>query len=214
MKSSALLLAFFLLGAVSSVHAQVGKDVGALIELLKSESVADRTRASKEVFGAGIRDEAVYAQISLLVEAGMEGIDKKSPRVDELAWHVKALASSGDISYMPLIDQAVNSGVGSLARHAKDAKKILIESVSAGRPYLLYTNVPVLTERQADGCRYITQKMCETSRSAERCIAHHQVNAIDSGGNAIVLVHSTSRSVGFGPFGGDTTMLANYYSCQ
>lgn len=208
-----LIVIAFVLSVIATARAQVEKDIDAIIERLNSNSIEVRTQASQEAFGAGIKSDALYQKIESVAEAGLKGMDKNSPRSNEIAWHIKALAGSGDIKYLPLIERASQSGVRSLARHAKDAKEILAESSARGAPYLLYTKVPILTEKQAERCNYVAQRTCKTSRSAEKCIAQHQSNAVAVGANAVVLLHSSSHSVGFGPFGGDTTMIANYYGC-
>ncbi|MEO7917495.1 MAG: hypothetical protein ABIR16_07605 [Dokdonella sp.] len=174
----------------------------------------ERTLAAKEITGAGMKSEEMYDQLATNLEDGLSGLDKMSPRVQELAWTVKALASSGSLKYMELVERTAVSGVSSLERHALAAKEILAESSAKGRPYLETAKVPILTESQAANCEMIRQGNCRTSRSADKCITKHKTQAVQLGGNAIVIMHSDSRTIGFGPFGGDSSMIANYYWCE
>ena len=207
------LLSLMLLMMITA-RAQFGQNPEFLLEQLRSQSIAERTAACRQIFGAGMKSPDIYAQLALNLEAGLVNLDKKSPRVEELAWHVKALASSGDLKYLPLVKSAAESEVRAIARHARDSREILENSAAQGRPYLEPAKVPVLTEKQVENCQYIAQKPCTTSRAAAKCITYHQMKAVGSGANAIMILQSSSRSVGFGPFGGDSNMLANYYRCN
>ncbi|KGM55994.1 hypothetical protein N800_10230 [Lysobacter daejeonensis GH1-9] len=210
-----LAVAFLVAVAASgTLYAQAMPSVDNLIARLQSQSVAERTRASQDIFGAGINSKALYAEVAKRIGEVLPTVTKDSPKVDELAWHAKAIGTSGDMAYMPLLEQLSRSDIRGIARHAKGAQETLREAAEAGTAYLDYTKVMVLTEKQAEGCRYVAQRSCETSRSADKCVDSHKDNAVEAGANAIMLLMTSSQSGAlFSVFGSDTTMLANYYAC-
>ena len=185
------------------------------IQQLQSDSIERRSLASQDIFGAGLDDKALYQQVAATLEAGLVGLTKDSERVDELAWHAKALGSSGDMAYMPLLERAGRSGIRHLVKHAGDAKEILIEAAAAGHPYMEWEKVTMLTEKQAEGCLLIKQQTCDTSRSADVCVEDHKTKAIEVGANAIMLLMTNSQSGALVSWlGSNTTMVANYYDCK
>lgn len=207
-------LVLLALASVGTAHAQAMPSVDNLIARVQSQSVAERTRASQDIYGAGINSKALYSAVAKQIEAVLPTVTKDSPKVDEVAWHAKALGTSGDVTYLPLLEKLSRSEIRGIARHAKGAIETLREAADAGTAYLDYTKVVVLTEKQAEGCRYIAQRSCETSRSADKCVDSHKDNAVEAGANAIMLLMTSSQSGAlFSVFGSDTTMLANYYSC-
>jgi hypothetical protein len=101
--------------------------------------MAARMEASRQIFGSGINDKGLNDLLASIIGSALPSLDKDSPRVEELAWHVKALSASGDETYMPVILLAAQSPVKKLARHAKDAKAILEKTV-CGRSPLSHPN--------------------------------------------------------------------------
>lgn len=217
MTSNLRCLAVALLVAITasgSLHAQAMPSVDNLIARLQSNSIAERKRASQDIFGAGINSKSLYAEVAKRIEAVLPTVTKDSPKVDEVAWHAKALGTSGDMGYMPMLEELSRSDIRGIARHAKAAQETLREAAEAGTAYLDYTKVVVVTEKQAEGCRYVAQRSCETTRSADKCVDSHKNNAVEAGANAIMLLMTSSQSGAlFSVFGSDTTILANYYSC-
>lgn len=202
------------LAVAPSALAQFGDRSSMLIERLSAPSMEGRTLAAMDVYGAGIDSPELYAKLAELIEEILVVLPDSGERATELAWHTKALGTSGDLQFLPLIERVESARRGRLAHHARDAKKVLVQAAENGRPYLDYTKVPLITEAQATQCQLVKQENCQTSRSAEKCVAHHQNNAVLHGGNAIMILHATSRTIGLGPFGGDSSMVANYYRCQ
>lgn len=213
----AILMVLFWLGGAGVAFAQVSaSDTARLSRMLRSTESESRREASSQIFGSGISDAGLNAQLAALIVESLPELDKKSAQIDEIAWHAKALGASGDKAYLPLLDQLSGSNIRKLARNAQEAKTILQDAAANGRPYLHYSKVRVITERQAEACEYIKQQTCETSRAAEKCMDSHKDNAVQAGANAIMLLLTSSQSSGLAalPFGGSTTMLANYYRCE
>jgi len=175
-----------------------------------------RREASSQIFGSGLDNARLNEQLAGIIGDAIGGLDKNSPRIDEIAWHVKALAASGDAKYLPLLSDLSNSNIRKLARHATDAKEVMEAAIASGRPYLHYSKVRVITEKQSEACEFVVQQTCETSRAADKCVDSHKDNAASAGANAIMLLLTSSQSSGLAalPFGGSTTMLANYYKCS
>lgn len=213
----AIFVVLLWVGTMGTAFAQSSaSDAARLSRMLQSTSSEVRREASSQIFGSGISDAGINARLAELITEALPGLDKGSPRIDEIAWHAKALGASGDEAYLPLLEQLGGSSIRKLARNAQDAKKMLQEAVVQGRPYLHYSKVRVITEKQAEACEYIAQQSCETSRAADKCVDSHKDNAVQAGANAIMLLLTSSQSSGFAalPFGGSTMMLANYYRCN
>ena len=210
----------------TGAHAQFAAKDRALhlAEQLQSTSVASRMQASQQIFGSGINDKGLNELLASIIESALPSLDKDSPRVEELAWHVKALGASGDQTYMRVILLAAQSSVKGLARHAKEAKAVLERQSAEGRPFLLPTKVAVITETQAQNCTYVDQQMCKTGRGAEKCIEWHQNGAASRGANAVMLLNSDTKAgpatvipIGTSAYvaqSSKTTMMASYYLCQ
>lgn len=197
-----------------TLRAQDTRGSDTLVTRLKSPSSEARTRAAEDIYGAGIESAAVYEQLAANLRTGMEGLTKSSPQLEEMAWSVKALGSSGDLQYMPLIDAAIASDIGYLARHARGAKETLQEAAATGKPYLTYTKVRLITERQAESCQYVSESSCQTARAPEKCIESHKAKAVEAGANSVMVLFSSSQSGGLTLWGASTTMPASYYLCR
>lgn len=206
-------LACFALMAPTT-FAQPSVSTEALMSRLASGSIEQRTAAAQDIFGSGLDDKAIYDRLATNIQTGLVGLTKASPQLEEMAWSAKALSSSGDMSYLPIIETLANSDISYLARHAKAAKKMLEETAARGKPFLAYSKVRVISDRQAEACQYVSQNTCTTSRSPEKCIESHQANAVDAGANSIVMLLSSSQSGGLSPWGASTTMMASYYLCK
>ncbi|HEU4773939.1 MAG TPA: hypothetical protein VFS82_05390 [Lysobacter sp.] len=181
------------------------------VKMLQSESPDEREQASKDIYGAGLDDKVLYDMIAASLADGLPGVTKSSPRLHELAWHALALGGSGDMTYMPLLEQAKNSGVRWLAGHAKDAIADLRTHAEAGRPYMSYEKVLVITESQSQRCRLIKQVTCTARRSSASCISEQNESVAEAGGNAIMHL-MTSDQTGIWPFAGGT-VVSNFYHC-
>jgi hypothetical protein len=110
-----------------------------LIKLLQSPSPEVRTKASKSIYYAKFDDarfmivgEQVYEAVATAIRNQLATLNKESPRQqqEEVAWHAEALAASGNLDYMPLLDELSRSPVRKVARHAKKAKKLLAKTAN------------------------------------------------------------------------------------
>ncbi|WP_156880527.1 hypothetical protein [Thermomonas fusca] len=80
---------------------------------------------------------------------------------------------------------------------------------------------PRLMNQAPDGCKFIKQESCQTSRSKGvlRCEKWHKVRASKAGANVIVIVTTSSQQSGGAIIAGalytsnETTMTADYYAC-
>lgn len=215
MKYTTILVALAIaLFGLENAYSQAIRSPEKLIERLYSSSSAQRRAASEEIFGAGIESPELYAVLATILDTDGMSAKKGDPREDEFAWHAKALASSGDEQYLPLLQRLVTSPARGLAKHSKKAIDILERAASEGRPYLEYTKVMMITEKQAEACEYVDQHLCKTGRSPDKCIDSHKDNAAKRGANAVVLLVASSATGGLSLLGGSTTMVANYYSCK
>lgn len=209
----AAMFAALFLAAAAPAMAQSGRGAEAFLKRLQSDSIEQRTQAAEDIYGAGLESKEVYDQLAANIQAGLVGIDKKSPRLEEMAWSVKALGSSGDRSYLPVIDAVTRTGIGYLVRHSKNAKETLEQAATNGKPYLEFTKVRVISERQAEQCEYVTQNDCKTSRSPQACIEFHKVKAAEADANSIVMLFSSTQTGGLNMWGASTSMTASYYTC-
>lgn len=208
-----LVLALALLAALMAVApmiawGQIDPRVDALLVRLQSTSIDTRIAAAQDVFGGGFASPKLYTRIAGHVELGLVDLRQTTAHANELAWLTKALASSGDMRYLPLIERVERAGYRRLAGHAIEAKRVLFRAAELGRPYLLASKVPLISEEQARRCEWLAQENCQTRRSDAQCAAHHQSRAVLIGGNAVQLLHSTSRSMHL-----QSTQLANLYQC-
>ena len=211
MKKSKTVFCFFIFIFTSITSAN--KDH--LLSLLDSNSIETRSLAAQRIYGAGITDEKIYNKLEGLLSEVVSSLPKRSPRSDELAWHLKALSSSGDLKYLPLIEEFIKSKNRKVAKYAKKSKKELREVAANGKPKLHYSKVRVISDNQADKCTFLEQQTCETSRSPEKCIDHHKNKALQIEGNAILILHSDSSwGMGAAPWGKNTSMMASYYKCE
>lgn len=185
------------------------------LQRLQSENSLVRRDVSRELYGSGQQDEeALNAIASLLDEQLSEITSKKDPRADEAAWHTKALAASGNMDYLPLIERAIKSPVRSIARHGRGAQETLMATARTGKPMMLHNNIRIISETQAEKCKYVAQNTCKTGRSADACIEDHKVNAVRAGGDSMHILNSSHQSGALTLFGGSVTMVASYYDCR
>lgn len=186
-----------------------------LMDGLRSDSVERRTLAARDVYGSGIESPELYELIAQIIRDGVVGLEKRSPRVEELSWHAKALGCSGDLRFQPLLEELTRSSVRKLVRHSESALAILDRAAAAGRPCSEARNVMLLTERQVETCQFVTQQNCSTSRGSERCVHFHKERAVEFGANAMFFLHHSSNTDAFNLFGGeDANIIANYYFCK
>jgi hypothetical protein len=207
------MLALMLLAPVVAVAqvsmAQLDPRVEALLARLQSTSINTRIAAAQDVFGGGFASPELYAKLAERIEQGLAELQGPDRHANELAWQTEALASSGDVRYLPLIERVENAGHRRVAGQAHEAKQVLFRAAESGRPYLLPLKVPLISDAQAQQCELLAQENCQTRRPVGSCVVHHQNRAILVGGNAIQLMHSTSRSTRI-----QETRLANLYRCR
>lgn len=186
-----------------------------LITQLESESIDTRSIASQRIYGAGIGDSAVYDKLeSILLKVGKD-IPKRSDRSDEVAWHLKALSSSGDLKYIATMEMFLKSKNRKVAKYAKKSIKELRDNAIIGGPALHYDKVRLISGSQVEKCTYLGQQTCKTSRSSEKCVIQHKSRAISHGGNAVMILHSdTNTARGLVPWDKATNMMASYYLCD
>lgn len=206
------LLCTIVLAALSGAAFSQGVASSTRMTMLQSDSIEDRRTASMDIYGAGLDDKQIYQRVAELLEGGLPDVGKDSPRLDELAWHAKVLGGSGDVTYLPLLERVGQSNVRSLSRHAKSAIEVLREQAKAGRPYMDYEKVLLITEMQAERCRLIKQDTCASIRSAKACMANQKESVVEAGGNAIMYLATSSGHGLPWPFAGGS-IIANFYAC-
>lgn len=187
---------------------QTDPRVETVLARLQSTSISTRIAAAQDVVGGGFSSPELYAALAARIEHGLAELQRTDRHANELAWHTKALASSGDLRYLPLIERVETAGNRRLAGHAYEAKRVLFQAADSGRPYLLPSKVPLINDEQATRCELLAQENCQTRRPEGSCVVHHQNRAILVGGNAIQLMHATSRSTLI-----HSTRVANLYRC-
>ena len=107
--------------------------IESLIEQLHSSSTQQRTMASKTIFTQSIHDVELYEEVATAIRNQLANLNKKSPGTlqEEIAWHTKALATSGNEKYLPLLDELSNSAAKKVAKYAKESVKLLAESANS-----------------------------------------------------------------------------------
>lgn len=106
-------------------HAAQNSHALRLLEQLNSDHRNQRIAASKVIAYGGINDKTIYNRLKHLVEEGyMTGLDDKY-HIDEISWHTKALATSGEENYRPTIQAVSNAGHKKLRRHGSNSLKAL-----------------------------------------------------------------------------------------
>lgn len=203
-----VLLVTLMAFAPITAWAQIDPRVEVLLARLQSSSIDTRIAAAQDVFGGGFASVEIYDRIADRIELGLVELRRSTAHANELAWHTKALASSGDMRHLPLIERVERAGYGRLAKHAIEAKRVLFHAAERGRPYLQAHKVPLINQEQAQRCEWLAQENCQTRRSEGHCAAHHKGRAVLIGGNAVELLHSTSRSTYI-----QWTRVANLYRC-
>jgi len=103
-KSGMLRLMFGLVMLATSLNAsaQAPQSIESLIMKLQSTSPEVRTSASRYIYGAGIDNAELYVAVANAIEVKIASLDKDSSSLlqQEVSWHTKALASSGDKDYL------------------------------------------------------------------------------------------------------------------
>jgi hypothetical protein len=187
------------------------QSVQSLIEQLQSTSPEVRIKASQYIYGGGIENAELYAAVADAIEKQSATLYKNPSKVvrQEVSWHAKALASSGNMDYMPLLDKLSKSSSRSISKHANNSKTILAEAASAGGAYLEYRKVRIITASQAKECEYISQQNCSTLRSLDKCIDKHKAQALRVGANSIMVVYDDNDHLLW-----KSGMMADYYKCN
>jgi len=110
---------------------------------------------------------------------------------------------------LPLLEELSNSPARTVAKHAKNSKKVLEQNAARGSQHLDYRRVNVITDIQAENCQFIKQQNCRTSRSLSKCVEWHKSKAARVGANSILVLHDSTM---VGLF--RSAMMANYYDCS
>ncbi len=92
------------------------------ISLLESDSMEIRTNASTKIYNSGTMDDVIYQKIEQVLLTAIKNLEKKSPRQNELSWHLKALSISGDRKYLDTIELFINSKNRKVSKYAKKSK--------------------------------------------------------------------------------------------
>ena len=188
------------------------QSVQSLMEQLQSTSPEVRIKASQYIYGGGIESAELYAAVADAIEKQSATIYKNPSKLvrQEVSWHAKALASSGNMDYMPLLDKLSKSSSRSISKHANKSKVLLAEAATAGGAYLEYRKVRIITANQAKECEYMRQQDCSTIRSLEKCIEKHKAQALQVGANSIMVVYDDNDHLSIWKSG----MMADYYKCS
>ena len=159
------------------------------------------------MFGRGVRYKAIYDYLEqLILQAGV-GKTLAIGTPEEMAWHMKALASSGSRQYVDTLSRMKNSRNKKVAKYGKHSLQILQRSLDTGFPYLDPAKVKLINATSRDACTHVKQEDCEDT--GRRCIAWHQSRAAALGADAILLATSVTD-----PYSSDGTLVpADYYSC-
>ena len=107
-----------------------------LMNMLNSDSNRERKIAAQTIYYLVAREKQLYDRIAELAkerlteyrsfQSGTTNTGAR-PDLDELAWLIKSLASSGDDKYLELFDQALALNVSKLTFHTSLAKKLVGE---------------------------------------------------------------------------------------
>ncbi len=106
-------------------HAAQNSHAQSLLEQLNSDHRDQRIAASKSISHSGINNKTIYDRLKQLVEEGYKtGLDDKY-HIDEISWHTKALATSGEEKYRSTIQAVANADDKKLRRHGSNSLKAL-----------------------------------------------------------------------------------------
>jgi hypothetical protein len=204
-----ILLGLVAISLSSGANAQSERSSASLIDQLGSAPPQDRTEASRYIYGRGIDDVDVYKAVARAIETSSSTLSPESPSTQqqEVAWHAKALASSGNAEYMPILEELSESPAKTVAKHAKKSTALLQKTVSNGVPYLDPRNVTEIFEGQRANCELIDQVTCSTSFRMEKCRNWHKDKAAAKGANAIMLLREDGGAL-------RRTNVANYFKCD
>lgn len=106
--------------------------IESLIAQLQSSSAQQRTMASQIIFNQRIHDVELFEEVATAIRNQLANLNKKSSDTlqEEVAWHAKALATSGNMEYMPLLDELSKSTAKKVAKYAKWSVNLLAESAN------------------------------------------------------------------------------------
>lgn len=127
MKYLALIVAGFTLLPLHSMAQEVS-DTEWLKNQLQSNFVKDRIEASNFIYGAGIESPELYEAVSMALKRhDPKALQFASRHIKrEVASHVKALGGSGNVEYMPLLEEFTKSSSRSIRKYARAAKEMLV----------------------------------------------------------------------------------------
>ena len=193
---------------VGSLHAQMSTS-DLLIQRLASPGSEMRKSVSSDLYGSGVTDKVTMAAIAELVAKELPTLTRTDERADEVAWHLKALAGSGDAQYRPLIEQALSSPSQHVGEYASSALKTLELTSKTGYPLLTRDKVRHITDRQAESCVLIRTHECASMRGNDTCLSELKYQAIEAGGDSFMLMTSEGRG-----WLGRVRMTADLFNCR
>lgn len=117
---------FALLNKISGSPVSSGP-YDALIRQLQNPSQLVRTTASVNIYNERVDNEELYKAVESALRRQLTNLNRASsePLQLEIIRHAKALAGSGNLAFMPLLDELSSSPAKDVARYAKKFKKIL-----------------------------------------------------------------------------------------
>jgi hypothetical protein len=199
-----------LIGAGRSYRRMASEDsYSRIIGQLKSPNSKTRTQASQDVFGRGVRYKPIYDYLEQLILQAGAGKTLEFGTPDEIAWHMKALASSGSRNYVETLNRMRDSKNKRVAKYAKQSLQILQRGLDSGFPYLDPAKVRLIDVSSIDICTFVKQEDCKGT--GKQCIALHQSRAAALGADAILILTHVTGSDASGQF--VTDAVADYYSC-
>jgi hypothetical protein len=102
----------------SSFDAKLSDDANRAINMIRSSDFRLKELGAKRVYYGRVREEPVFEALAGEVLASYAGADASNN--DEIAWMVKALATSGNEKYRPVVQEVAEKTTDAkIARHAR-----------------------------------------------------------------------------------------------
>lgn len=104
----------------------VSSEAKQYMKMLDSDTAKNRVDAAKRISRTNLTDKALYDKIEKKILAGYDKNTRNKNYMDEMAWMCKALAASGNKSYLPTLEKvATTTPNKNLKRHAQNSIKLL-----------------------------------------------------------------------------------------
>ena len=102
----------------SSFDPKLGDDANRAINMIRASDFRLKEIGAKRVYYGHVREEPIFDALAREVLASYAGADASNN--DEIAWMVKALATSGNQKYRPVVQEVAEKTTDSkIARHAR-----------------------------------------------------------------------------------------------